>query len=578
MRAAIGAGMVDMIQLLVHAGAPTSRRDDDNYCELAKAYVRFHGIRSNTGLPLNYTDGELAAVERGSFEHATVHRPFPKLPEKVMVEDAQLAYIAVESQLLTSSLMVSQVTPSKSPTANDGEISPWPEDLEMHSPQKSDEHTKNSEKIKPTNNRSENFSPVLHGYSKKRRLIGNDFGVSNIRPFKPPVRQKAPSENLDSRRYRFSTPEKRPKSVQSERNTSYLKTPNLHCAVKESELSPEEIPERLKDLASAVYLPNTNESGLLVTEYRASIPENRQTDPYVLLAKLNRVDQELGGKNDCKNRFHQAHAGSQSRISSDENKSTSELPTTYAVSDLTVASPKPHLRVSCHSCSGPEPNRGSSPQHEQTVSARSEGRSGTQRPIGKSPLDETIGVKEQPFQRHPKIGDGTARSKCSRELRHDVDTSAQVSVIPELPLILIAPEPAASTSRFMTHITERLLLLSDESELSNHFNPVFMKREIQPLERGHWTFNPSKWAVCLQINFWRFLEKFIGQGHAGWGVFCIREPLEEPGLGSVQVFCWGEIVKHTYLLLYVASNSQVRRLGLKWIDAEGHAIVGMRSN
>jgi hypothetical protein len=32
-----------------------------------------------------------------------------------------------------------------------------------------------------------------------------------------------------------------------------------------------------------------------------------------------------------------------------------------------------------------------------------------------------------------------------------------------------------------------------------------------------------------------------------------------------------------YLLLYVASNSKVRRLGLQWIDADGEVVVQMRS-
>jgi hypothetical protein len=45
---------------------------------------------------------------------------------------------------------------------------------------------------------------------------------------------------------------------------------------------------------------------------------------------------------------------------------------------------------------------------------------------------------------------------------------------------------------------------------------------------------------------------------------------------EVRVFCWGEVVRHVYLMLYVASKSKVRKLGLKWIDAEGEVVVQMR--
>jgi hypothetical protein len=46
--------------------------------------------------------------------------------------------------------------------------------------------------------------------------------------------------------------------------------------------------------------------------------------------------------------------------------------------------------------------------------------------------------------------------------------------------------------------------------------------------------------------------------------------------GPVRVFCWGEVVMHVYLLLYLSSSSKVRKLGLQWIDAEGLVVVQMQ--
>jgi hypothetical protein len=45
---------------------------------------------------------------------------------------------------------------------------------------------------------------------------------------------------------------------------------------------------------------------------------------------------------------------------------------------------------------------------------------------------------------------------------------------------------------------------------------------------------------------------------------------------EVRVYCWGEVARHVYLMLYVASKSKVRKLGLKWIDADGEVVVQMR--
>lgn len=548
MRAATGGGMVNKIQLLVHVGAAANRRDDDNYRELAKAYVHFHESRNEIGLTVTSADGELVGHERGCRGQSRADLPSLPPPETITIVDGtQLAQSALESLLLTSSLIVPLKTPSERFPPCDGDFSQWPEDLDMQSPQKFDEHKNNSKKIGPTNSHSRIHSPGLRRHGNKRRLIGNDFADSAIQPFKPPLRQIAISEKSENRPGRWSTPAQRNKSAQSERTSSVdLKTPNLNRAVAQLEPFPEEIPTRFGNHISVAYLPKCNESSFLAAQNRERTHESRQVDSYAPLAKFNRIDKALD-------------------------------------SDFTTVGPKEYLRISNLLCSDAEPTKGLRTQHEQAVSAHSEshhlfpeGGGGVQRQLDKYPSNVTASDKEQPFEMHPMIGDETVRNKCREQLESDLDTSVETS-LSDLPITIIAPEPAASTGKFTTHITERLLFLSDESELSGHFNPVFIKRQIQPLERGHWSFNPSIWTLCLQTKFWQFLERFICQGHAGWGVFCAREPFRDQGLGSVQVFCWGEIVKHIYLLLYVASNSQIRNLGLKWIDAEGHLIVEMRS-
>lgn len=159
------------------------------------------------------------------------------------------------------------------------------------------------------------------------------------------------------------------------------------------------------------------------------------------------------------------------------------------------------------------------------------------------------------------------------------------------------PEPEASLSSFITHVTPTLNGLAQNPELTATFMPIVSHRNLDIHERGYWEVQCPTWPLELQISFWQTLETVVGTGKAGWGVWCSRGteaslcsqssqqragPTDQgsgPELqfGPVRVFCWGEIVKHIYLLLFVASNSKVRKLGLQWIDAQGTVVIQMRT-
>jgi hypothetical protein len=112
------------------------------------------------------------------------------------------------------------------------------------------------------------------------------------------------------------------------------------------------------------------------------------------------------------------------------------------------------------------------------------------------------------------------------------------------------------------------------------------------MERGHWLVGCPEWPPEWQLKFWNTLQTVIGGGSAGWGVWCSRgkeaplafdsqtveseQNVDASAFFPVRIYCWGEIVKHIYLLLYVASSSKVRKLGLQWIDAEGQVVVQMQ--
>jgi len=160
--------------------------------------------------------------------------------------------------------------------------------------------------------------------------------------------------------------------------------------------------------------------------------------------------------------------------------------------------------------------------------------------------------------------------------------------------IAAAPQSASSSSQTLSpNITESL------QHLYNKFSPVKpprylpirQSRPLRPLERGYW-YLPARsttktWDMRLLQDFWSFLEDFIMGGQAGWGISCVRVPIEnnsaidtkmdgeEEQRCDVRVYCWGEVVEHVYYLLFVASRSKVKNAGLKWIDGGGKVVLVM---
>lgn len=134
--------------------------------------------------------------------------------------------------------------------------------------------------------------------------------------------------------------------------------------------------------------------------------------------------------------------------------------------------------------------------------------------------------------------------------------------------------PETSSEPFTSHVTPVLINFYSNEILSKRYQPSFVLRPLRQSERGHWLIDMNKWPIETRIKFWRFLEQHVGSGSAGWGVWCSRDDLHDGDqstsdidrqmlelptqLDKVKVHCWGEIVQHVYQMLYVASNARIR--------------------
>ncbi|KAL4900685.1 hypothetical protein BDW74DRAFT_161358 [Aspergillus multicolor] len=138
------------------------------------------------------------------------------------------------------------------------------------------------------------------------------------------------------------------------------------------------------------------------------------------------------------------------------------------------------------------------------------------------------------------------------------------------------------------------------------YNPTTQTRDLDTLERGYWYFhinlvpeteatapgslpNPTYWDKPLFTRFWTFLTELIAkEGRAGWGVWCILEE-RDPSRGaeadepakynaqalSLKVYAWGEIACHIYLLLFLASERRIRKMGAQWRDGCDEVVIQM---
>lgn len=79
----------------------------------------------------------------------------------------------------------------------------------------------------------------------------------------------------------------------------------------------------------------------------------------------------------------------------------------------------------------------------------------------------------------------------------------------------------------------------------------------------------------LTDKFWKYLTDFVGGGRAGFGVRCFRE-VEEGGEEVAKIYCWGEVVREVWLVLFIASHRKVLGVGARWVDAGGEAVVVMQ--
>jgi len=150
------------------------------------------------------------------------------------------------------------------------------------------------------------------------------------------------------------------------------------------------------------------------------------------------------------------------------------------------------------------------------------------------------------------------------------------------------PDPPTSNKALdpSSLITPVLAMLADKLDLITRFQPSFQHRTLRETERGYWRISTRDWSPETKEYFWSFLTDLVGSGRAGWNVWCSRSnlPCQEEHANSkmtedeeemIKIYCWGIVVPHVYLIIFLASKREIKRQKIHWLDGSESVILEM---
>lgn len=109
--------------------------------------------------------------------------------------------------------------------------------------------------------------------------------------------------------------------------------------------------------------------------------------------------------------------------------------------------------------------------------------------------------------------------------------------------------------------------------------PQSQTRPLDSIERGYWVVPTAQWPEDVRNKAWKLLKDYIACGSAGWGVRAVRDydsHNEKERSGEWRVYCWGGVVEPIWLMLYLTSAKQIKKIGgARWIDGDGKCVIVM---
>lgn len=216
-----------------------------------------------------------------------------------------------------------------------------------------------------------------------------------------------------------------------------------------------------------------------------------------------------------------------------------------------------------------------------------------------SPLAETHHISSSPsiISNLPSSSVFSSSSSITQQQYKKRRTSQP----PFHPNQIMPPPPPTSASNLSPDappLTPELRKLATKLNLSSRYKPRQQTRPLRPLERGYWRVPTASWGTTsMRDHCWNDLRDFVATGRAGWGVWCTRDAELEDSMAVIsgagrkprlrgparrvvtddwRVYCWGGIVDHIWLLIYLVSQRRLKNSCAEWVDADAEVVVVMR--
>lgn len=158
----------------------------------------------------------------------------------------------------------------------------------------------------------------------------------------------------------------------------------------------------------------------------------------------------------------------------------------------------------------------------------------------------------------------------------DKRTEKLLQEINDLPLEVFSPKAPVGLDGPVTFVTPIIASFYAKVELRKRWTRnAVISRPISQFEVGHWAIETKPWPPRLQLSFWKVLTNQIGLRQAGVSTWCKRTP-EPDQLGTVKVYCWGEIVEHLFLFLFTIADTGISSQEACWLDGQDEVVVRVR--
>jgi hypothetical protein len=82
------------------------------------------------------------------------------------------------------------------------------------------------------------------------------------------------------------------------------------------------------------------------------------------------------------------------------------------------------------------------------------------------------------------------------------------------------------------------------------------------------------WTEEEFVGTWKSVAGAIERGKAGLDTWIVKDSADGT-LWRIRLFTWGEIVAHSWLLLFILSNKLTGSIAMEWIAADGEVVVQM---